>query len=90
MVDFKDVMDNAKVKAGIALAGASAVMVPAFAFAEDEPAEASAVESLATTVATQGTTAINSVLPIMGGLLAAGIVITLGVKFIKKLSAKAG
>lgn len=73
--------------------GAALATMPAVALAEGESGAAasgaSAVDSLATTVTTEGIAAINSIVPIMGGLIAAGAVVAIGLKWIGRMRGKA-
>lgn len=83
-------IDNARSKAVVVaapVAGALAV-VPGFAFAAegDTSAIQTAVTNMATTVANDGVSMIGAVLPVIAPLLAAVIVATLGVKFVRRFS----
>lgn len=70
----------------IAPAGLVGVMAsPALALAEGETSTVKdAVTSMATTVATDGQAALVAILPVLAPLIAAGIVATLGVKFVRR------
>lgn len=44
-----------------------------------------ALTNMATTVATDGVNALSAIVPVLAPLIAAGIVVTLGVRFVKRL-----
>lgn len=48
-----------------------------------------ALTNMATTVATDGTSALIAIVPVLGPLVAAGIVVSLGVRFVKRLGNRA-
>lgn len=48
-----------------------------------------ALTNMATTVATDGTNALIAIVPVLAPLVAAGIVVSLGVRFVKRLGNRA-
>lgn len=87
-------MMNEKVKA-LALrsavgVGTAMAAIPGIALAEGETTSTveSGLTGLATSVATDGISAINAILPVVAPLLAAVIVIGIGIKTIKKVAGR--
>lgn len=76
----------------IAVAGAAgtvAALAPTLAFAEGETATAAtAINTMAGEVATQGVSMFNTALPSLTPLLAFGLLVGIGIKFVRKVTNK--
>lgn len=70
-------------------AGTVAALAPTMAFAEGETATASsAISTMAGNVATEGVNMFNTVLPVLTPLLAFGLLVGIGIKFVRKVTNK--
>lgn len=70
-------------------AGTVAALAPTLAFAEGETATAtSAISTMAGSVATEGVNMFNTVLPVLTPLLAFGLLVGIGIKFVRKVTNK--
>lgn len=70
-------------------AGTVAALAPTLAFAEGETATASsAISTMASSVATEGVNMFNTVLPVLTPLLAFGLLVGIGIKFVRKVTNK--
>ena len=88
-MSFKETVAKHKVAIAGAL-GAAAAAVPTLAFAEGETSNAatSAITSMASTVATQGQDMFVAVTPVIAPLVATGLIIGIGITFVRKLTNK--
>lgn len=70
-------------------AGTVAALAPTLAFAEGETATAaSAINTMAGSVATEGVNMFSTVLPTLTPLLAFGILVGIGIRFVKRVGGK--
>lgn len=89
--EFKTAVEDKAKYAGIPAAATLALaLAPTVALADGETTVTSAVTGMASTVATDGQAMLVAILPVLAPLIAAGIVVVLGLRFVKKVSNKAG
>lgn len=87
-MSFKETVAKHKVAIAGAV-GAAAAAVPTLAFAEGETnAATSAITAMAGTVATQGQDMFVAVTPVIAPLVATGLIIGIGITFVRKLTNK--
>lgn len=85
---FDTLKEKAAVVVPATIAAAPLAAVP-FALAEGETSTVQgAITGMATQVATDGQNMLTAILPVLAPLLAAGIVISLGIKYVSRISKK--